>query len=91
MNENKNGLRLGRHFHMVWLLFGSFWGHSGGQFQCFSELWEVLGPSWDQLGSQRWILEPTWEANAAEGCFWGAWTTHFEAKGCPRNSQSREQ
>ena len=62
MNENKNRHRLGRHFLMVWCLSGSFWGHSGGHFQCFSELWGVLGPSWGQLGAQKWILEPTSEA-----------------------------
>ena len=29
----------------------------------------MLGPSYDQLGPQRWILESTSEANAAEGVF----------------------
>ena len=33
MNENKNGYRLGRHFLTVWILFGSFWGDSGGHFK----------------------------------------------------------
>ena len=64
VNENKNVYRLGRHFHMVWALFGSFWGYFGGHVHGFSELWGVLGPSWGQLGDQKWILDPIWEANA---------------------------
>ena len=60
----KTGQRLGRHFLTVWILFGSFWGDSGGHFQGFSELLGVLGPSWGQLGDQKWILDPIWEANA---------------------------
>ena len=64
VNGNKNVYRLGHRCLMVWVLFGSFWGHSGGHFQGFSELWGVLGPSWGQLGDQKWILDPIWEANA---------------------------
>ena len=64
VNENKNVYRLGRHFRMVWAPFGSFWGYFGGHVHGFSELWGVLGPSWGQLGDQKWILDPTWEANA---------------------------
>ena len=64
MNENNNGHRLGRHFLMVWPLFESFWGHSGGLFQGFSELWGVRGPSWGQLGAQKWSLAPTSQASA---------------------------
>ena len=73
MNENKNGHRLGRHFLIVWLLFASFWGHSGGRFPGFSELWGLLGPSEASLRPKGGPWTPLWRQariSVVLGTFW---------------------
>ena len=91
VNKNTNGHRLGRYFLIVWLLFGSFWGHSGGHFQCFSELWGLLGPSEASLGPKGGSWTPLWRQARISVVLGLAGGRHFEAKGCPRDPQGRQK
>ena len=89
VNENKNVYRLGRHFRMVWALFGSFWVILVVIFMVFLSFGGCLDHPGASLGTKSGSWAPFGRQTRIRVILRVPGGRHFVAKGGPREPQRR--